>query len=393
MGWNRFALGALIATLACTHAASAQQPLFETCFADTRMVPLVGSMLPGLHIRLLSGSVKRDPTSVTLAGTITLAVTFRCRGGKTTMSDVPPVYTLRDAKVTLKHDSNGGGAGVEPAFTNLHAKGQLELSLKGTASTTFFVRNFEIDAGVKPDGSMQVVQGEASLFGCTMPVKPGSQIDGSGLTLKGSALTCDGKEFANASLHIDAAGSLSGTAQHRVGTSTLDMSFTHSATALTGTGSWKGVPRAVLSSKPVAGLVTIVTASVVRANLERTMQGDKYVQSFALTFDADRIELRTEANTSGGEPWASAYLDPPASAVSGTSTTLALPTLPAAQDALRGARDACLNAANKLPDNKATLNVNEHDAAVNACWSANPAPPSVPSAPKTLQLELKVLAG
>jgi hypothetical protein len=433
MACNRFAFGVLVAVLGCAGSAFAQTPLFEACLAPQQHA--APANVPGVHVKLLSGSVQRAANAVTLSGMVSVAMAS-CTPGSTAITDVPPVYTLRDASVTLQRVvtgqvraplpatgstqvASGGNAGVrvggqqiaatsvtktiaastpsgvtvETAYSSLHAKGQLEISMDGTPAGAFLVKDFEIDANTDAASLIRVIAGQVSLLGCALQVAPGSQVDRTGLTLKASAMGCDGVQFANVMLRVGANGRISGVGQHSfINNVSIDASFAVEDKALTGAGEWKGAPQVVLANQPVPGLDLVIRSPLIRTKFERKLEGNRFRQSFALTFDAERIEERTQAKMANGEPWASAYVDPQPSTISGSATNLALPALSTPQDMLRATRDTCLNAANKVIDNKLTTNVNEHDAAVNACWSANPAPPSIPSAPHSITLQLSVVA-
>ena len=407
--------------------AGAQAPLLQTCVPGGTTG--TGAPIPGWALRQTSGNVTRTERSATLTGSFTMQLA-QCHGS-VPVSPIGPVYTLRDATATLERAvtgttivkspvpvggqaKTGGSAGVQVGGRELHAsgaasaaaaansaqldqgyislraKGRLEVGLTGAVDDAFFVRDAELEVSGAQGGTILVKAGELSLYACAGRVSPNGQVDKDGVALS-ATLRCGAEELSNASVKVTPKRALSGQAQLNVPAYKLDATLALQGPDLVVSGQWKGKPRGFVPVPGVPGVELQVLAPIVRGTLSRKAASGVITSTVALVFDADRLELRTTARMPTGQPWASAYVDPQPSAISAKLTTLALPSLPAPADALRGARDACLSAADKVLDNKLTKG-DEHAGARDACNGSNPPPPSNPSVPVSVRLEVSVVA-
>ena len=104
------------------------------------------------------------------------------------------------------------------------------------------------------------------------------------------------------------------------------------------------------------------------------------------TFDTDKVEVETVSRNKSGQPWAQASIDPdPVTVGADGNFLLRLAQLPSVSDGERAARDLCLTAANKIPPG------NGRNAAVAACNSDHPSPPSIPNIPTSITVSVGVV--
>jgi hypothetical protein len=108
--------------------------------------------------------------------------------------------------------------------------------------------------------------------------------------------------------------------------------------------------------------------------------------SVSATFDTDKVEVETVSKNKSGQPWAQASMNPdPVTVGADGSFLLRLAQLPSVSDTERAARDLCLTAANKIPPG------NGRNAAVAACNSDHPSPPSIPNVPTSITVSVGVV--
>jgi len=409
--------------------AAAPKPLFETCLSVAAGGQVQNQ--PGLSVRLMSGSVQQQDQSATLTGTVALQLAV-CNL-TTAIEMLAPIYTLRDASVTLQRTvtssttitapgatgsasaSTSGSAGVavagqqvssttvkagvasalpavttQKAYLSVKGRGNLEWSADSFGSL-IVIQDFAFEATGADGGKMMVQAGTFKLHGCAMRLTPGVAIDRDGISVAGK-LTCGGHEFANAKIKNKPLQSTSGSGELKLYGLPFNTTFTSEQGNLKGTARWAGQSRDFVRLPTLPGLELRVTGPVATLSFTEKRTGPNNVATEVVaTFDAERVELRTQAKMPNGEPWLSAFVDPGPSTMSAGGTTLALPLLATViNDPFKAARDTCLSAANGVANNPATK-TDERADAVNACNSINPKPPSVPSAPRSISLDVSVV--
>lgn len=409
--------------------ARAESALFDVCLSAANQTAPVS---PGARVRLISGSVQRTATSVSITGTASYSVA-NCAPGNVAVNDIGQPWTLRDATITLERTptgsaqvtgpavsvsgkaSTGANVGVkvggkemsaattanvgatlqpnvtvEQGFVSVKAKGKLELPVPNAAQP-IVVEDFSFELSTQTGGVVRAQAGRLSLYACALPLSPGGSIDRQGVTVSGT-MSCDGTEISNAVVRVAPDGRLSGAGYIKYAGAKMDATLGMDGSSFVANAGWKGTSSGFVPIPGTIGVELQVKNPIASLKLERKAGGGRITQSITGSFDADRIEVRTQAKMPNGEPWASAYVDPGPTTLSASAVTLALPSLPAPADALKAARDTCLRAADLVKDNPATTKSNEHNAAVDACNAANPSPPANPSLPASVSMDLGKIA-
>lgn len=406
-----------------------QKPLFETCLSLSSTDPRLGPQ-PGLNVRLMAGNVQQQGQATTLTGTV--AIQQAVCNVAATVQLIPPAYTLRDGSVTLQRTvtssttvtapsggnasaSTSASAGVkvggqqvssttvkagvasaapsvalEQAYLSMKGTGKLEIDADGLG-TVVVIEELAFEASGKDGGKIMVQAGVLKAYGCAMRLTPGFAIDRDALAVSGK-LSCGEFEFANAKLKHTPLTKTTGSGEIKLYGLPFNVAFSTDQTTLKATGRWAGSSRDFVRLPALPGLELRVTGPVATLTILQKRTGPNTISRAAeAMFDAERVELRTEAKMPSGEPWLSAYVDPGPSTMSASGTVLALPTLASViNDPFKAARDTCLAAADKVPNNPATTKNDEHADAINACNAASPKPPSVPSAPKTISIDVTI---
>lgn len=410
---------------------AATKPLFEACISVSVGDPQRLQQQPGLYVQLVSGNVQQQDQSATLTGTVSFQQAM-CYA-MTATTKLAPIYTLRDATVTLQRTvtssttiaapgatgsasaSTSGSAGVKvagqqvssttvkagvasslPTITNERAyvaikgRGNLEWSANN-AGTLLVIQDFAFEATDADGGKVMVQSGTFKLNGCAMRLTPGLAIDRDGISVAGK-LTCGSYEFANAKLKNKPLQSTTGSGELKLYGLPFNVTFAMTNDDLKGTARWAGQSRDFVRLPSLPGLELRVTGPVATLSFVQKRTGPNNVATeLTTTFDAERVELRTQAKMPNGEPWLSAYVDPGPSTMSANGTTLALPALAAViNDPFKAARDTCLAAANAVANNP-TTQTDERADAINACNTIHPKPPAVPSAPRSISLDVTLV--
>ncbi|HWB73799.1 MAG TPA: hypothetical protein VG755_02565 [Nannocystaceae bacterium] len=249
-----------------------------------------------------------------------------------------------------------------------HIGGELELKV---GKKTLRIADASIDG---TPGDLRLGGAPMALGTCVQNLGGGSKIAAGKLQLSGKLKCGDvsGTSTINVGKNIDGAVKLN-LFGHQFA---FDVAW--SGGELQGTTTWQAASSGWQSVPGVD-----LELRVEGPSLALTMKGS----TFSATFDASKLELRSKSTKPDGNPWAYAYLDPPSQTVSTDGKIdFTPPALPSPGDPFKAARNVCIDAAkNTIPPG------NARNAAISVCNTDNPAPPSIPSPPTKISVEVSVV--
>jgi hypothetical protein len=296
---------------------------------------------------------------------------------KATMTDT--IVVLRDGDGAYPLPTVRGPAPVSPSTPD---------PLAGNADhydVVHFGGTFEIKVGKKKlridemtidgaPGDLRITGNPMGLGSCVQNLGAGSKIEGGKLHLSGK-LKCGPLAGTG---KIDIGGAISGQASATLFGHRFDFDLAWSRGELQGSTTWKG---SSTDWQPVPGVD--LEFRVGGPEVDLSLKGS----TVTFTFDANKLELRSKSKQPDGTPWAYAYLDPPSQSFSADGkVAFTPPSLPTPSDAFKAMRDACIDGVKKT-----TPPGSARDAAIGVCNADHPSPPSIPSPPTSISVEVKVV--
>lgn len=255
-------------------------------------------------------------------------------------------------------------------FTHGRLSGDFEIKI---GKKVFRLENVYLAA--RSDGRIDIYAGDLPLGGCTHTVRTGSRLESGKLVVNGT-LRC-GSLLSRKSTVTLGDGKIEASVEVDLYGHVYKIDLKWSKGELRGEQSWQG---SSTDWQKVRGLDLEYRAE--GPTLKLVVRGT----NTTVTFDANKLELRSASKKPDGTPWAYASIDPPAKTVSNGKLELPLPTLPAPGDVLKASRDLCIEAATKgNPPGR------PRDTAISACNGSFPSPPAIPTPPKSISVEVKVV--
>jgi hypothetical protein len=308
-------------------------------------------------------------------------------GGVTISPKNDPSLKLSvNGRVVLKASagSSSGPGGSSKVMFILGAAGQrisTWASLEGQGSVRASLWGWNASLGEShglragSDGILYFGSTSFDFFGCRYASDEQSRFESSVLTLHGR-LSCGSSVLNESTARIGPSG-YSGNGRLALFGHTFDTTYDLSTARLKAHGRYEG---------PTVGWNRVpgfdAEYRVSRPTVDLTLDGP----TVSATFDAEKVEVQTVARNKNNQPWAQASLDPdPVTVGVDGSLPLRLAHLPSVSDAERGAREACVQVADRTTAGRA------HDAAVALCNSDHPSPPSIPDLPTSISVSVGVV--
>lgn len=338
-----------------------------------------------LAVHLDSGKATVGSAEATLDGGVTISL----KSDPLTKVSVNGRVVLKTAVAVSAAPAGNmqaaGGISAAGIGANLAQTGGPSLrtwnSLEGQGSVSVSLWGFNASLGggdglrAGSDGVVFFGNRSFNFLGCRYDTDDASRVEAASVTMHGR-LAC-GSFLLTESTTRSAPSGRSGNGKLSFFGHTYDMTFDLGTSRLKAHGRYQA-PSTGWTRLP--GLDAEYRVS--RPTVDVSLDGP----SVSATFDTDKVEVETVSKNKSGQPWAQASIDPdPVTVAADGSLLLRLAQLPSVQDSERAARNVCLAAANNIPPG------NAHDAAVGACNSNHPAPPSIPNVPTSMTVSVGVV--
>jgi hypothetical protein len=312
-----------------------------------------------------------------IAGDVPLVITGTDAKMKATMTDT--IVVLRDGDGAYPLPTVRGPVPMSPStpdplagradhYDVVHFGGTFEVKV---GKKKLRIENMTIDGA---PGDLRIGGDPMGLGSCVQNLGAGSKVAGAKLHLAGK-LKCGPLSGTG---KIDIGNGIDGHATATLFGHSFDFDLGWSRGELTGSTTWKG---SSTDWQAVPGLD--LEFRVEGPEVDLSLKGS----TVSFTFDANKLELRSKSKKPDGTPWAYAYLDPPSQTFSADGkVAFTPPSLPTPSDAFKAARDACIDGVKRT-----TPPGTARDAAIGVCNADHPSPPSIPSPPTSISVEVKVV--
>ena len=313
-------------------------------------------------------SLRNDPsTKVSVNGHVVLKMAGVAAGAPAGRMQAAGGGSASGMAVNL---ASAGGPSIR-TWNSLEGQGSVHISVGGWSAA--LGEGGGLRAG--SDGVVYFGNRSFDFLGCRYDTDDTTRFETTGATMHGR-LACGSILLTDSTARVTTSGRSGGGKLSLFG-HTYDMTYDLGANRLKAHGRYQG---------PTTGWARVpgldAEYRVSRPTADVSLDGP----SVWITLHTDKVEVETVSKNRNGQPWAQASIAPdPVIVGADGSIPLRLAQLPAVQDVERAPRDVCLTAANKLPPG------NTHNAAVGACNSNHPSPPSIPRLPGSIAVKVDVV--